>query len=155
MTEEINDPPRRFLGATAITIAATQLGIFGSADARAAESTPPSAAPLSANAGAAADESIRPFHFRASHEELVDLRRRIAATRWPERETVSDTTQGVQLATMQALARYWGTDYDWLKVEARLKPLPQFVTNIDGLDIHFIHVRSKNANALPIIVTHG
>ena len=87
--------------------------------------------------------------------QLVDLRRRIAATRWPEQETVTDASQGVQLATMQKLARYWATDYDWRKVEARLNALPQFITEIDGLDIHFIHVRSKHENALPLIVTHG
>jgi pimeloyl-ACP methyl ester carboxylesterase len=98
---------------------------------------------------------IRPFHANVPEEQLVDLKRRIVATKWPERETVSDATQGVQLATMQALAKYWATDYDWRKVEARLNALPQFVTNIDGLDIHFIHVRSKNPNALPVIITHG
>jgi pimeloyl-ACP methyl ester carboxylesterase len=87
--------------------------------------------------------------------ELAELRRRINATKWPERETVADASQGVQLATTQALARYWGTDYDWRKVEARLNALPQFITEIDGLDIHFIHVRSKHENALPLIVTHG
>jgi pimeloyl-ACP methyl ester carboxylesterase len=98
---------------------------------------------------------IRPFHINVPEEQLVDLRRRIAATKWPERETVSDATQGVQLATVQKLAHYWATDYDWRKVEARLNALPQFVTTIDGLDIHFIHVRSKHANALPVIITHG
>jgi pimeloyl-ACP methyl ester carboxylesterase len=102
-----------------------------------------------------ATAEIRPFHFNATDEQLADLRRRVAATKWPERETVGDATQGVQLATMQKLARYWATDYDWRKVEARLNALPQFVTNIDGVDIHFIHVRSKNPNALPIIITHG
>ena len=86
---------------------------------------------------------------------VADLRRRIDATRWPERETVTDTSQGVQLATMQELARYWATDYDWRKCEAKLNALPQFITEIDGLDIHFIHVRSKHENALPLIVTHG
>src|SRR5262245_29608748 len=101
------------------------------------------------------DISIRPFHFNASDEALADLRRRIAATRWPENETVSDESQGVRLATMQALARYWATDYDWHKCEAKLRALPQFVTTIDGLDIHFIHVRSKSPNALPVIITHG
>jgi pimeloyl-ACP methyl ester carboxylesterase len=105
--------------------------------------------------GTVKGDAIRPFTFNASDEALADLRRRIAATKWPERETVADTTQGVQLATMQELARYWGTDYDWRKVEARLNALPQFVTEIDGLDIHFIHVRSSNENALPMIVTHG
>jgi pimeloyl-ACP methyl ester carboxylesterase len=101
------------------------------------------------------DNSIRPFHFTASKEALADMRKRIAATKWPEKETVTDTSQGVQFATMQKLARYWATDYDWRKCEAKLNALPQFVTKIDGLDIHFIHVRSKNANALPIIITHG
>jgi pimeloyl-ACP methyl ester carboxylesterase len=101
------------------------------------------------------DESIRPFQFHASDEALVDLRRRISATKWPGREVVSDATQGVQLETMQKLAQYWATDYDWRKVESKLNALPQFVTNIDGVDIHFIHVRSKNKNALPLIITHG
>ena len=99
--------------------------------------------------------AIRPFTYRASDADLADLRRRIEAMRWPERETVDDDSQGVQLATTQALARYWATDYDWRKVEARLNALPQFITEIDGLDIHFIHVRSKHAGALPLIVTHG
>jgi len=99
--------------------------------------------------------AIRSFHVNVPEAQLTELRRRIDATTWPERETVTDSTQGVQLATMQALARYWGTDYDWRKVEARLNALPQFITEIDGLDIHFIHVRSKHENALPLIVTHG
>ena len=104
----------------------------------------------------AADKTaIRPFHVNVPEAELTELRRRINATKWPERELVADATQGVQLATMQALARYWGTEYDWRKVEARLNALPQFITEIDGLDIHFIHVRSKHENALPLIVTHG
>src|ERR1700728_1906745 len=101
------------------------------------------------------DGAIRPFRVDVPEEALVDLRKRIAATKWPERETVSDATQGVQLATMRELARYWETDYDWRKVESRLNGLPQFITEIDGLDIHFIHVRSKHNNALPLIVTHG
>jgi pimeloyl-ACP methyl ester carboxylesterase len=99
--------------------------------------------------------AIRSFHFSAPEAELTELRRRISATRWPERETVSDQSQGPQLATMQKLARYWATEYDWRKVEARLNAFPNFVTQIDGLDIHFIHVRSKHKNALPLIVTHG
>jgi pimeloyl-ACP methyl ester carboxylesterase len=98
---------------------------------------------------------IRPFKFEAPEADLDDLRARIAAARWPERETVSDDSQGVQLATMQALAQYWATEHDWRRCEARLNALPQFVTEIDGLDIHFIHVRSKHENALPVIVTHG
>src|ERR1700720_2411620 len=99
--------------------------------------------------------AIRPFHVNIPEADLTELRRRINATKWPERETVTDALQGVQLATIQALARYWGTEYDWRKVEARLNALPQFITEIDGLDIHFIHVRSKHENALPLIVTHG
>ncbi len=99
--------------------------------------------------------SIRPFHVDIPQEAIDDLRRRVQATRWPERETVDDQSQGVQLATMQALARYWGSEYDFGRLEARLKNLPHFVTEIDGLDIHFIHVRSKHENALPIIITHG
>ncbi len=99
--------------------------------------------------------AIRPFHVNVPEAELTDLRRRVDATRWPDRETVGDASQGVQLATTQALARYWATDYDWRKVEKKLNALPQFVTEIDGLDIHFIHVRSKHDNALPLIVTHG
>ena len=98
---------------------------------------------------------IRPFRVAVPEAELTELRRRINATRWPERETVPDATQGVQLATAQALARHWATDYDWRKCEARLNAFPQFITEIDGLDIHFIHVRSKHENALPLIVTHG
>jgi pimeloyl-ACP methyl ester carboxylesterase len=104
--------------------------------------------------GVAAD-AIRPFQFHASDEALADLRRRILATKWPEKETVADGSQGVALATTRKLAQYWSTDYDWRKCEAALNALPQFVTKIDGLDIHFIHVRSKLPNALPIIVTHG
>src|SRR5438552_542146 len=99
--------------------------------------------------------AISPFHVDVPEEELTELRRRINATRWPDRETVADQTQGVQLATVQALARYWATEYDWRKCQARLNALPQFITEIDGLDIHFIHVRSKHDNALPLIVTHG
>jgi len=99
--------------------------------------------------------AIRPFRIDVPEGELTELRRRINATVWPERETVADRSQGVQLATMQKLARYWATEHDWRKVEARLNALPQFVTEIDGLDIHFIHVRSKHENALPLIVTHG
>ena len=98
---------------------------------------------------------IRPFRINILEAELTELRRRVNATKWPERETVKDDTQGVQLATVQKLARYWGTDYNWRNCEAKLKALPQFVTKIDGLDIHFIHVRSKHENALPLIVTHG
>ena len=98
---------------------------------------------------------LRPFEVHVPEATLTDLRRRINATRWPDRETVADSSQGVQLATMQALAHYWASDYDWRKVEARLNAVPNFVTSIDGLDIHFIHARSKHADALPLIITHG
>src|SRR5437867_3477919 len=98
---------------------------------------------------------IRPFHVDIPDEKLADLRRRIAATRWPSRELVTDRSQGVQLATLQALARYWTTEYDWRKAEAKLNALPQFMTEIDGVDIHFIHVKSSHENALPQIMTHG
>ena len=114
-----------------------------------------SPSPAASGAAATDDKAIRPFHFTASKEALADMRKRIAATRWPEKETVTDASQGVQLATIQKLARYWATDYDWRKCEAKLNKYPQFITNIDGLDIHFIHVRSKNPNALPVIITHG
>jgi pimeloyl-ACP methyl ester carboxylesterase len=104
---------------------------------------------------AADKNAIRPFHVNFPEAELTELRRRINATKWPERETVTDASQGVQLATIQALARYWATEYDWRKIEAKMNALPQFITEIDGLDIHFVHVRSKHKNALPLIVTHG
>ncbi len=126
--------------------------------------TPPVASALNmratdlpeAAAKTAASDAIRPFHSDIVTEaDLTDMRRRIVATRWPERETVQDQSQGVQLATMQKLAHYWATDYDWRKIEAKMNALPQFITEIDGLDIHFIHVRSEHENALPMIVTHG
>jgi pimeloyl-ACP methyl ester carboxylesterase len=101
------------------------------------------------------DDTIRPFQVGFPEAEVTDLRRRVNATRWPERETVTDDSQGVPLATMQELARYWGTDYDWGKCERKLNALPNFITEIDGLDIHFIHVRSQHEDALPLIVTHG
>src|SRR5215207_650792 len=101
------------------------------------------------------EAAVRPFHVDVPEEELVELRRRIAATRWPSKELVEDRSQGVQLATMQELARYWATDYDWRKGEARLNALPQFMTEIDGVEIHFIHVKSRHENALPLIMTHG
>ena len=126
-----------------VTLVAALTSLIASGNSKAADSSTDPAA-------------IRPFTVpTVAQKDLDDLRRRIAATRWPEKETVTDDTQGVQLATMQKLASYWAKDYDWRKCEAKLKALPQFVTNIDGLDIHFIHVRSKNPNALPIIITHG
>lgn len=101
------------------------------------------------------ERSIRPFKVQTPQPALDDLRRRINATRWPDKETVADRSQGTQLAKLQELVRYWGTDYDWRKAEAKLNALPQFVTTIDGLDIHFIHVRSRHPNALPVVITHG
>jgi pimeloyl-ACP methyl ester carboxylesterase len=118
--------------------------------------TIPKTTAADAHANQPADDlTIRPFRVQVPDSELQELRRRILATRWPEAETVPDGSQGVQLATMRKLATYWATEYDWRKCEARLNALPQFITTIDGLDIHFIHVRSKHANALPVIVTHG
>ena len=111
--------------------------------------------PRPAEPDAAEENTIRPFHIDVPEDELVDLRRRIAATRWPDKETVTDQSQGVQLATIQKLAHYWATEYDWRKIESKLNALPQFITEIDGLDIHFIHVRSKHEHALPLIVNHG
>ena len=111
---------------------------------------------LPAQLAAASDgNTIRPFSINVPEEQLVDLRRRIAATRWPDQETVNDRSQGVQLAKLQELVRYWGTDYDWRKAEAKLNALPQFMTTIDDVDIHFIHVRSRHPNAMPLIMTHG
>src|SRR5262245_22505923 len=106
-------------------------------------------------ATAADDSAIRPFKINVPEEEIVDLRRRIAATRWPDKETVTDQSQGAQLAKLRELLRYWGNGYNWRKVEAKLNALPQFMTNIDGVDVHFIHVRSRHQNALPVIITHG
>src|SRR5262245_56387894 len=102
-----------------------------------------------------ATANIRPFHVHVADADLADLQRRLAATRFPDKETVSDQSQGVQLETLKELVRYWRTDYDWRRAEAKLNAVPQFVTTIDGLDIHFIHVRSKHRNAMPIIITHG
>ena len=154
--EEINHDRRRFVGTAAMSIAAAKFGMIGSANAPSRRMSPAGATPLTEKPPAGSgDSAIRPFHISFPEEEIVELRRRIPATRWPERELVSDATQGVQLATTQKLAHYWATDHDWRKCEARLNALPQFITSIDGLDIHFIQVRSKHPNALPVIVTHG
>jgi pimeloyl-ACP methyl ester carboxylesterase len=115
------------------------------------EARPGSAAPVAA----AADDTIRPFQVSIPDDELAELRRRVQATRWPSKGPVADATQGVQLATMQELARYWASEYDWRRCEAKLNALPQFTTDIDGVNIHFIHVRSPHADALPLIITHG
>lgn len=125
------------------------------AGAFAMQSTTGRAQAGSSNNTTSSSESIRPFQVHIPQADIDDLRRRILATKWPDRELVKDESQGVQYATMKALAKYWATDYDWRKIEARLNSLPQFVTTIDGVDIHFIHVRSKQKNALPMIITHG
>src|SRR5215468_5214692 len=101
------------------------------------------------------DTEIRPFRLDIPEQAIADMRRRIAETRWPHRELVKDRSQGVQLSTVQELARYWATDYDWRAFEAKLNALPQYTTDIDGVSIHFIHVRSPHANALPLVMTHG
>ena len=147
-----------FRGALIVVAALTALALHSGSTRRAGGAA--LAAPVLAMAPAAVavpehGTAIRPFRVHVTDEELADLRRRIAATKWPDREQVPDASQGVQLATMQKLARYWETEYDWRRVEARLNALPNFVTEIDGIDIHFIHVRSKKPNALPLIVTHG
>ena len=138
-TERIDLSRRRLLSTAAAGIAAA-----GAA----------SLLPLPLGAAPAGD-AIRPFRIDIPDEQLAELRRRLLATRWPDRETVPDQSQGAQLDKLQELVRYWGTGYDWRKVEARLNALPQFATTIDGVDIHFIHVRSRHPNALPVIVTHG
>jgi pimeloyl-ACP methyl ester carboxylesterase len=137
--DAVDQGRRRLLGTATVGIAA--------ASASGLLPSQPAAAPQ--------DDGVRPFRFEASEVQLGELRRRIAATRWPDKEQVADETQGVRLATMRNLAQYWQTSHNWRKVEARLNALPQFITEIDGLDIHFIQVRSKHENALPMIVTHG
>ena len=138
-TSEVIDQDRRWLlTGAAMGIAAAGTSMFPAGRVRAEENA-----------------DIRPFRVNVPEEQLVDLRRRIAATRWSDRETVNDRSQGTQLARLQELVRHWGTDYDWRKAEARLNALPQFMTTIDGVDIHFIHVRSRHPNALPMIITHG
>ncbi|BAZ21445.1 hypothetical protein NIES4073_23230 [Kalymmatonema gypsitolerans NIES-4073] len=154
MSEKISHQRRRFLGIASMTIAATQLGRFGSANAQSSQ-TKPNETTTQPGTVHTNTTAIRPFRINMPQEALVDLRQRIAATRWPDKETVADQSQGVQLVTIQKLARYWATDYDWRKAEAKLNTLPHFITEIDGLDIHFIHVRSRHENALPLIVTHG
>jgi pimeloyl-ACP methyl ester carboxylesterase len=142
--DNMSEPNRRTV--LAATAAAGALGLAAAAAPGAAATSP---------GAAEGDHAIRPFRIDVPDEALVDLRRRLAATRWPEKETVADQSQGVQLATMRQLVQYWQSGHDWRNVEARLNALPQFITSIDGLDIHFIHVRSKHENALPLIVTHG
>jgi pimeloyl-ACP methyl ester carboxylesterase len=141
---------RRFCKAAAVTVAASPLGFSSFLFSQRSPAMNAVVQPKGSDTTA-----IRPFHVNVPEAELTEMRMRIKATRWPERETVKDQSQGPQLATLQKLARYWETEYDWRKVEGRLNALPNFITEIDGLDIHFIHVRSKHKNVLPLIVTHG
>src|SRR4029450_13278198 len=150
MSETSNFDRRRFLAAAATTAAASQLGLIGFSRRVQAMTGVMTEVPTGSSKA-----DIRPFHFTVSDADLTDLRRRINATKWPERETVSDDTQGVQSEMIKKLARYWGTEYDWRKGEAKLNSVPHFITEIDGLDIHFIHVKSKHENAMPIVITHG
>src|SRR4051812_35700931 len=146
---------RRFLGTAAGSLAATQL-LGRRVDAEEVFHERRAKAMTEVTQQTGSDETaIHAFQVNVPDADLAELRRRINATKWPERETVADASQGVQLATMQELARYWATDYDWRRAEAQLNALPQFMTTIDGLDIHFIHVRSKHKNALPLIINHG
>jgi pimeloyl-ACP methyl ester carboxylesterase len=141
---------RRFFGVAAATASASALGLPSLV---LAERSSTMNAAVQSKSGE--KTAIRPFHVNIPEAELTELRQRVKATKWPEKETVTDATQGVQLATTQALARYWATEYDWRKSETKLNAVPNFITEIDGLDIHFIHVRSKHENALPLVVTHG
>jgi pimeloyl-ACP methyl ester carboxylesterase len=154
VTQPDDGSRRRFLKASSMLglAAAFSPGMIGSAFAGSKSKKEDAMTPATATA---TGTDIRPFQVNFPEAELTELRRRVNATKWPQRETVPDPSQGVQLETMQKLARYWGTDYDWRKGEAKLKAVPHFLTEIDGLDIHFIHVRSKHEKALPVIVTHG
>ncbi len=158
--EELHDRSRRWLlkASSALGLAAAfgraMIGeAFADLQSNAAQNE--NAVTQTSAAQSADNTTIRPFQVNVPQAELTELRRRLNSTRWPDRETVSDESQGVPLATIQELAHYWATGYDWRKIEAKLNALPQFITEIDGLDIHFIHVRSKHENALPLIVTHG
>jgi len=146
--EPINHQRRRLLGSA--TLAAATAGLLGVLPVQALKATA-----LGSAAPASGGSQIRPFQVHVPEQDVAELRRRVRATRWPDRETVPDESQGLQLARLQALAAYWGSDYDWRRLEARLNALPQFITTIDGVDIHFIHVRSRHRHALPVILTHG
>lgn len=146
---------RRLLAATTLSAAALSMSL--SASPSFADVAAPATAITASTAAAVApqDESIRPFHVSISEEALTDLRRRVTETRWPDREKVADASQGVQLDRLEPLVRYWGSDYDWRKGEARLNAVPQFITTIDGVDIQFMHIRSKHKGAMPLLMTHG
>jgi pimeloyl-ACP methyl ester carboxylesterase len=152
MSESPDFKRRRFVGAAAATVAAAPLGLL--TFSKRLEAMTDTLIKVARQTGKVKDD-IRPFKVNFPEAQLTDLRKRVKATKWPERETVTDDSQGVQLATMQALASYWATKHDWRKAEASLNSFPNFITEIDGLDIHFIHVRSKHENALPVIITHG
>jgi len=153
MTSPASITRRDFVAGSTLALSAGPLALASSARAQSANSRPPSAA--GGKRPAVHEDAIRPFRAIFPRGDLTDLRRRIKATKWPSRETVNDASQGVQLATMRELARYWETKYDWRKCESRLNAWPQFMTEIDGVDIHFIHVRSTHQNALPVVITHG
>lgn len=144
----IHSSKRRQLSAAMLSLGALAMGL--QANLAAANN-----APVTAQANVSQDASIRPYRMEISNEALADLRQRIGATRWPDRETVTDQSQGVKLAQLEPLVHYWGTEYDWRKAEARLNAVPQFITTIDGVDIQFIHVRSKHKGAMPLLMTHG
>lgn len=147
---------RRFLGLAAGAAAATQLGLSGQAHAASGGPVPAGPAPAAGATGFPRPvPGVRPFRIRVPQREITELRRRVRATRWPDRETVGDRSQGAQLGKVRPLVEYWGTRYDWRKVEARLNALPQFITEIDGLDIQFAHIRSPHAGAMPMLMTHG
>lgn len=141
---------RRFCGAAAATFAAGPLGLLSCSDRNTAMNEVAERKPTTSDATA-----IRPLEYKASDADLADLKRRIEAMRWPDRETVADSTQGVQSATLRKLADHWANKYDWRKTEARINAVPNFITSIDGLDIHFMHARSRHENALPLLVAHG
>ena len=153
--EKLKSPLRRGLLAGSAAALLARLFTFASPTQAQTMTTSEATRATERSKQAVGKSAIRPFRVSFPEAELTDLRRRIKATKWPERETVADASQGVQLATTQALARYWATDHDWRKCEKKLNAVPNFITEIDGLDIHFIHVRSKHENALPMIVTHG
>jgi pimeloyl-ACP methyl ester carboxylesterase len=159
MSQDVHLDRRRFCGTAAMAVAAGQLGMFGCARSnKTAENSSEGSSPMTtvAQQSGSGMTAVRPFpKLNVPESELDDLRKRIKATRWPTKELVPDQSQGVQLATTQALATYWADGYDWRKIEARLNATPQFVTQIDGVDIQFIHVRSKHDNALPLVITHG
>jgi Epoxide hydrolase N terminus len=158
MPDRIGLNRRRFVGTVATTIAALQLGMAGRAQSKNASHAPSEGTPVTQLAQETAGDStaITPFPpINIPEADLTDLRRRINATRWPDRELVDDQSQGIQLSLMQALATYWGSDYNWRTCETKLNAIPQFTTVIDGQKIHFMHVKSKLPNALPLIITHG